>query len=221
MHYDRWSAIIQQGAEDLGCHLHPLQIKAFYRYMLELRLWNRKINLTAITRPEDIAVKHFLDAIAPANRVPEASRILDIGSGAGFPGLPLKILRPASHLTLIDSSRKKTNFLQHVIRRIGVDQTLARHTRIEDFRPFDGDPALFDVIVSRAFAKTSVLVKLAMPFMSKTGALLLWKGPNIEAEIREVSASPEFRAKKLAIEIEPYRLPMAKGMRNLVTVKIA
>ncbi len=220
MHYDEWSAIIRQGAEDLGCRLESSQIRVFYRYMHELRFWNRKINLTAITRPEDIAVKHFLDAIAPAERIPDAARILDIGSGAGFPGLPLKIIRPASRLTLIDRSRKKINFLRHVIRHIGIDQAYALQTRIEAFRP-SGSAAPFDIIVSRAFAKSAVLVRLALPYIDKAGCLLLWKGPGIEDEIRELKAAPEFRDGRLTVDIHPYRLPMAKGERNFVTVKMA
>lgn len=221
MNYDEWSEIIQQGATDLGCQLYASHIRMFYRYMQELRVWNRKINLTAITRPEDIAVKHFLDAIAPVAQIPDAARILDIGSGAGFPGLALKIIRPASHLTLIDSSRKKINFLQHVIRQIGIDHTRALQTRIEDFSGLNSEAPLFDVIVSRAFARTAVLVKLAMPFIEKSGRLLLWKGPNIQEECRELKAIPEFKAKGLAINVQPYRLPMAQGERNLVSVKIA
>ena len=221
MNYDEWSEIIQQGATDLGCQLYASQIRLFYRYMQELRVWNRKINLTAITRPEDIAVKHFLDAIAPVAQIPDAARILDIGSGAGFPGLPLKIIRPASHLTLIDSSRKKIHFLQHVIRQIGVDHTRVLQTRIEDFSRLHAGAPLFDVIVSRAFAKTAVLVKLALPLIGQSSRLLLWKGPHIEEECRELDAIPEIKAKGLAINVQPYRLPMARGERNLVSIKMA
>jgi 16S rRNA (guanine527-N7)-methyltransferase len=221
MHYDEWSEIIRQGAKDLGCQLYPSQIRLFYRYMQELQAWNRKINLTAITRPEDIAVKHFIDAIAPVEQIPDAARILDIGSGAGFPGLPLKIIRPASHLTLIDSSRKKINFLQHVIRQIGIDQARALQTRIENFSGLGPEALPFDFIVSRAFAKAAPLVRLAMPYIEKAGVLLLWKGPNIEEECRELKAIPEFKAKGLVISIQPYRLPLAQGERNLVSVKMA
>ena len=217
MHYDAWSVIIQQGAEDLGCHLSPSQVRAFYRHMRELRRWNRTINLTAITRPEEIAIKHFLDSIAPAEQIPAASRILDVGSGAGFPGLPLKIIRPASQLTLIDSSRKKINFLQQVIRQLGLAHADARHTRIEDFNPDGAHSARFDVIVSRAFTKAATLVRLAMPLVAKSGALLLWKGPHIEDEIRELQTIPELPGWE--IQVYSYRLPQSQGERNLIAVK--
>jgi 16S rRNA (guanine527-N7)-methyltransferase len=189
--------------------------------MHELLIWNRKINLTAITRPEDIAVKHFIDAIAPVDMIPNAARILDIGSGAGFPGLPLKIMRPDVDVTLIDSSRKKTSFMQHVIRQIGIDHARALQTRIEDFSGNDSEALAFDVIVSRAFTKAAALVRLAMPFIEKAGVLLIWKGPNIEDECYALKTIPEFKAKGLVINIQPYRLPLVQGERNLVSVKLA
>lgn len=189
--------------------------------MCELRHWNRKINLTAITRPEDIAIKHFLDAIAPAEQIPDAARILDIGSGAGFPGLPLKIIRPSTDLTLIDRSRKKINFLRHVIRQLGLDQAYAFQTRIEDFTAANAGAPAFDVIVSRAFTKAAALTRIVMPLIEKAGVLLLWKGPDIADEIRELEMLPECLEKVLVVNVHAYRLPMTHAARNLISVKLA
>lgn len=221
MQFDDWSEIIQQGAMALGLGVSVSQIKCFYQHMCELRHWNRKINLTAITNPSDIAIKHFLDAISAAEQVGDAARILDVGSGAGFPGLPLKIMRPASHLTVIDSSRKKINFIRHVIRQLGLDQARALQTRIEDFAADASRSSPFDVIVSRAFTNAASLTRLTMPFIENAGVLLVWKGPEIEDEIRDLERLPECRAKGLTIKVHPYRLPMAYGDRHLISVKKA
>lgn len=221
MHYDDWSAILKQGGMALGFHLNPSQIRCFYRHMCELRQWNRKINLTAITRPEDMAIKHFLDAIAPAEQIPDEARILDIGSGAGFPGLPLKVMRPSTHLTMIDRSRKKINFLRHVIRQLGLEQAHALQMRIEDFCDANSASPPFDVIVSRAFTKAAALTRVVMPLLEKAGVLLLWKGPDIEAEIRELEMLPQFLEKALVIKVHAYRLPMTHFARNLISVKMA
>ncbi|MBL0715907.1 MAG: 16S rRNA (guanine(527)-N(7))-methyltransferase RsmG [Desulfosarcina sp.] len=188
--------------------------------MCEMRHWNRRINLTAITNPEDIAIKHFLDAIAPIAAIPEEARIVDIGSGAGFPGLPIKVVRSLSHLTLVDSSRKKTNFLRHVIRQLKLDQVHTVQVRIEDFVC---DPPVgehFDIIVSRAFTDVTALTRMVMPLLKKGGKLMMWKGPHIEKEIRALNALQEILPDALVVKIHQYRLPIINVGRNLISVNL-
>ncbi len=220
MKYADWQAILQKGALALGLHLTSAQSRCFYEHMREMQHWNRRINLTAITDPEDIAVKHFLDAIAPGDRIPDQIRLLDIGSGAGFPGLPLKVLRPQSQLTLVDSARKKISFLRHVIRRLELIHVEVHHGRIEAFAAGQGADAQFDIIVSRAFARAADLVRMVVPLLHGGTSLLMWKGPDIQDELRELQMLPESLQAPLAIEVFPYRLPLVNAGRHLLAVRM-
>lgn len=221
LEYEEWQDVMQQGATDLGLVLHPSQIKCFYGHMCEMRHWNRRINLTAITNPVDIAVKHFLDSIALSGLVPDQAAILDIGSGAGFPGLPLKVLRPLSHVTLVDSARKRINFLRHVTRQLGLDQVDPVQARIEEFFKADAAGKFFDIIVSRAFTRAADLARTVAPLLINGGKLLLWKGFDIDDELRDLEMLPESLEVDLAIEIHPYRLPLADVGRNLISIEMA
>ena len=188
--------------------------------MGEMLHWNRKFNLTAITRPEDIVIKHFLDAIAPLDRIPPGGRILDIGTGAGFPGIPIKILRPADPMTLIDSSRKKTNFVRHLIRQLDLAQAQALQARIEAFVAGLSAETHYEIIVSRAVTDAVALTRLVMPLLYKGGALWLWKGPHIEDEIRALEALPEARQGILRTQVHAYHLPLVGTGRNLICIDL-
>ena len=115
---DKWRRMIVDGALAFDLHLTDLQIGLFFRHMEALLQWSPKVNLTAIHDPYEIAVKHFVDSIVPAAFFSPALRVLDMGSGAGFPGLPLKVWCPSIELTMVDAVRKKVSFLQHVIRQM-------------------------------------------------------------------------------------------------------
>ena len=124
-----WNRLIVNGAETLGVQVSAFQVAQFSDHIRELLLWNRKTNLTAITLPSEVAIKHVVDSLAIARWIhPEAS-VLDVGSGGGFPGIPLKILMPSLSVTLIDSSRKKNSFQRHVIRTLGLANINALQTR--------------------------------------------------------------------------------------------
>lgn len=214
-----WHKLVLQGAAVLGRPISPSQLLCFHRHMSEMLYWNRKFNLTAITDPEDIAIKHFLDAIAPIDRIPPSGRILDIGTGAGFPGIPIKILRPMDPMTLIDSSRKKVNFLRHLIRQLDLQQVHARQTRIEAFVRELSPATPFEIIVSRAVTRVVALTRLVMPLLRKGAALWLWKGPDIEDEIRAMDEMAEVRQGILRVHVHPYQLPIVDVGRNLIGVE--
>ena len=221
MEYADWQKILQKGAMALGLDLTPAQSRCFYEHMREMRHWNRRINLTAITDPEAIAVKHFLDAIAPADRIPDRIRLLDIGSGAGFPGLPLKVMRPRSQVTLVDSARKRVNFLRHVIRRLALDRVEVYHGRIEAFTENHRRDARFDVIVSRAFTRATDIARTMMPMLQGGATLMLWKGPDVHDEHRDLQMLSASLKAPLAIDVFPYRLPLVNAGRHLITVRLA
>lgn len=163
---------------------NPERAAAFNRYAEMLRERNEKINLTAITEPEEVKVKHFLDSCSAAELLPGGASVLDIGSGAGFPGLPLKIVRPDLTVTLLDSVNKKVAFVSDVIAELKLSGVTAVHARIEDF-PHKGE---YDAVVSRAVAELSTLAEYALPFVKIGGAFIAYKSEKAESEA-EAAAS--------------------------------
>ena len=163
---------------------NPERAAAFNRYAEMLRERNEKINLTAITEPEDVKIKHFLDSCSAAELLPGGASVLDIGSGAGFPGLPLKIVRPDLTVTLLDSVNKKVAFVSDVVAELKLSGVTAVHARIEDF-PHKGE---YDAVVSRAVAELSTLAEYALPFVKIGGAFIAYKSEKAESEA-EAAAS--------------------------------
>ncbi len=185
-----------EGAKAFGINLDERKIEAFELYLKELLKWNRKINLTAIRSEKGILLKHFLDSFSVYPYLPERPFVLDIGSGAGFPGIPLKIVRPTVELTLIDSVRKKVDFQRHVIRTLGLKGVESVHGRVQDkgiLRDLEGR---FDIILSRAFANLQTLLVLSLPFLKETGTVIAMKGEIDDEEIKHLAG----------IEGIPYRL---------------
>lgn len=216
-----WKTLLENGATALGLGLDASQTQSFYVHMREMQHWNRRINLTAINDPGEIAVKHFLDALAPSGLVPDQARLLDVGSGAGFPGIPLKIIRPRCHLTLIDSARKRVNFLRHVIRQLELEQVAVHHGRIESFARSPVNESQFDIVVSRAFARTAELVRMVQPLLLGGAALMVWKGPQIRDELNALAALADTLETRLAVETRAYRLPSLNQDRHLISVRMA
>ena len=181
----------------------------------ELLEWNRFANLTAITDLEEMAEKHFLDTVPLVPLVPQASSVLDIGSGGGFPGLPLKVMRPDLKLCLIEPSRKKTHFLKHVIRTLGLKDIEARHIRAEELAKEDQAKASpYGVIVSRAVSKLDKLLGQALPLLSRPGMIIAMKGASVEGELERVKARIE--SEGLTIDVESYGLPRLGTKRSLI-----
>jgi 16S rRNA (guanine527-N7)-methyltransferase len=172
-----WLDNIVRGAAQMGLTVTPGQARQFALHGQSLLEWNRKINLTAITKPEEIAVKHFLDAIAPLDHLPAKGRLLDIGTGGGFPGLPLKVMAPHLSMTLIDGVRKKINFVKHVIRQLGLQDVQALHLRAEELAQDRGSAGGFEIIVCRALADLDKLLDLAVPLLAPQGRIIAYQGP--------------------------------------------
>lgn len=177
-----WIDLVREGASRLGVSVNHDQAGQFAQHGLWLMEWNRRINLTAITDPVQIAAKHFLDAIAPLNHIPDQGHLLDIGTGGGFPGIPLKILRPGQPMTLIDSVRKKINFVKHVIRQLSLNDIQAHHTRAEELSENTSGPDRYPVVVCRALADLERAVRLAAPLLASKGRIVLYQGPRKYAE---------------------------------------
>lgn len=176
-----------KGAMNLGLRILPSQEAQFRRYFQELTDWNRRMNLTSVVELQQVEKVHFLDSLTVSLALPKEillrGSLVDVGSGAGFPGVPLKILFPTMSVTLIESVAKKTAFLEHLVGVLGISGIAVRTGRSEIFAR---DPALrekFDVVVSRAVASLRVLAELTLPFCRLGGLAVLQKKGDIDKEI--------------------------------------
>jgi len=198
------------------------QADLFASHMAELQLWNRKMNLTAITDPLEAAIKHFLDSIAAVPIIGPDQTILDIGSGAGFPGIPLKIMLPASSVFLMEASRKKAAFLNHLVRLMKLQNITVLQARAEYPAQETSFKNRFDVIVCRALAELKTFVGIAYPLLSEKGFLLAYKGHVPVSEIEELKNPKEhFPGSEIpwAISVRTYRLPYLNQARSLVIIR--
>lgn len=162
-----------------------VDFEKFYKYMKELLDWNEKINLTAIKDEKEFVVKHFVDSLTIANLVPDNAKVIDIGTGAGFPGIPLKIVKDSIEITLVDSVNKKVMVLQDVINKLGLENIDAIHTRAEDIAHKIEYRECFDIATSRAVSNLTTLVEYLLPFIKVGGKVLCMKGPNCDVEIQD------------------------------------
>ncbi|MFC1877464.1 16S rRNA (guanine(527)-N(7))-methyltransferase RsmG [Thermodesulfobacteriota bacterium] len=177
--------MIVDGARKLGIDVQPGQADQFAAHALILKEWNQKINLTAIDSPMDMAVKHFLDSIISSRYIKPGSRLLDVGSGAGFPGIPLKVMVPSLDVILVDATRKKVSFLKHAIQELHLSGVAAIHSRLEDLQQeWEGR---FDIIVCRAFSSLADFAEKSMPLLAPEGLLLALKGKELATDMDQVS----------------------------------
>lgn len=194
---------------DLGYPLTEHQKKQYERYFELLVEWNEKINLTAITEKDEVYLKHFYDSIAPIvqslieNR---PIRLLDIGAGAGFPSLPMKILFPELDVTIIDSLNKRINFLHLLAEELGLNGVHFYHGRAEDFAQDKAFRAQFDIVTARAVARMQVLSELTIPYLKVGGRLLALKASNAPEELEEAKTALNLLFSKVEDNLQ-YALP--------------
>ena len=182
-----WQQLIIEGAGHLDIQLDRRHAEKFALHALELDRWNQKMNLTSIKKPLDVAVKHYLDSIIPSPLIKAGASLLDIGSGGGFPGIPLKIIMPSLTVTMIDATRKKVSFLNHVIRVLQLKGIRAVHTRLEDWIKDSGFHQTFDVITCRAFSDLKRFAGDALPLANSDGVLIALKGKEARAELKQLT----------------------------------
>ena len=223
----KWQNLIYEGAKHLDIQIDELKIEKFAIHALELMKWNQKTNLTAITDPLEIAVKHFLDSIVPVKIIPPNASLLDIGSGGGFPGIPLKISLPSLSVTLIDASRKKVSFLKHIIRILELKNIDALHVRAEEFAKKPGVAKKYDVIISRALSSMTTFALTALPFLKKEGVIIAMRGNVSDDDIQLLRSSVNKRhailmdkdTEAFEISVKRYSLPYLKSDRSMVSLK--
>lgn len=209
---------LDEGALVMGATLDHTQMGLMALHAGELLAWNRTANLTAITEPREMAEKLFLESLPVSEYVPVAARLLDIGSGGGFPGIPLKLIRPDMDVTLLDGKRKKINFLKYVVRILGLKGVEARQGRAEQFAPKAvGSKALFGVVISKAVGDLDKLLRLSLPLVGPDGVVIAMKGAAMENEIALARATIEREG--LQVRKTSYRLPFSGIMRGLVVLE--
>ncbi|MCI9246729.1 MAG: 16S rRNA (guanine(527)-N(7))-methyltransferase RsmG [Clostridia bacterium] len=200
-----------------GVNLLEEQQNQFYQYMQLLLEWNEKMNLTAITEPQEILTKHFIDSISVVPYIKEGDKILDIGTGAGFPGIPLKIVLPQNSFTLLDSLNKRIHFLQEVVEQLKLENIEAVHGRAEEFCKEDRREG-YHIVVSRAVAKLNVLLEYMLPFTKVGGKCICMKALEIEEELEDAKKAIEILGGTIE-KVEEITLEDTDITRKLVIVK--
>ena len=215
---DTMKELIKNGTCELGISLNENQLNQLELYAKLLVEWNTKMNLTAITDDEGIVTKHFLDSLTALTTGYVAGKVIDVGTGAGFPGLVLKIAKPEIELTLLDSLNKRITFLKAVTEELGLDGVELVHARAED----GGQSALyrgrFDTVVSRAVANMTVLSEWCIPFTKTGGHFLALKGPNADAEMRDAKRAVSILGGEVK-EVREVEIPFTDLKHKIVVVK--
>ncbi|WP_446898161.1 16S rRNA (guanine(527)-N(7))-methyltransferase RsmG [Clostridium sp. LBM24168] len=211
-------SIMKKSCLDVGISFDLQKYSKFMRYKDLLQIWNRRINLTAINEENQIIKKHFIDCIKIFKFLPlkNALNFIDIGTGAGFPGVPIAIIKPEANIVLLDSLSKRINFLNQVINDLNLEKVFAVHGRAEDMAKKDEYREFFDIAVSRAVANLTILSELCIPYVKLGGYFVAMKGPSVKDEIEESKNSIAILGGKLEdiIEIHDNEL-----RHNLVVIK--
>jgi 16S rRNA (guanine527-N7)-methyltransferase len=206
---------LEKGLAEMGMSLSEERIQSFEIFAAELKKWNRKVNLTSICKDVDIAVKHIIDSLVFAACVNDGDHVLDIGSGAGVPSIPLKIANPEVRVVSVDAVGKKIFFQRHVARMLALKDFEALHARVESLHSTHA--GFFDVITSRAFSRLEIFVALAAPLLKSGGRIIAMKGPHIDNEFYRTGDDLRLLGFEISL-VDTYSLPMNKGERSLVTV---
>lgn len=211
---------LEEGIEDLGISYSSEQLEQLWEYYRFFIKENKKYNLSTITEPEEVIKKHFLDSLVILKQLnfDSKKRWLDIGTGAGFPGMVLKLFLPGDSFYLLDSSAKKVNFLNQLIYKLGLNGIDATHGRAEDLAQLGEWRGSFDYICSRAVASLNVLLEYAVPFLKIGGFAYLYKGPEYKEEIEKAAEALDVLGAEIkeAIELD---VPGLEAERYLIVVE--
>lgn len=212
--------LMKEASLEVGIDLTENQYNQFIEYMKLLQEWNEKINLTAITEDEEVIKKHFIDCIKAfkSDAVKNAKTVIDVGTGAGFPGLPIAIMNPNINVTLLDSLNKRINFLNTVVAKLQLKNVVTIHSRAEDGARKVELRENFDVATSRAVANMAVLSEFCLPYVKLNGYFVALKGPAIDEEIREGKKAIETLGGELESIIE-VNIEKSDLKHNIVEIK--
>lgn len=213
--------LLLRGAQQFNLSLTEAQLTAFEQYSQELIAWNQRVNLTRIIEPNEIAVKHFLDSLSVCRALPNLSEtfsMVDVGSGAGFPGLPLKILLPNIQLTLVESTAKKTTFLQYMVDTLHLNNVTVLTARAEEVGRQKAHRDQYDVAVARAVTSLPVLAEYTLPLVKPDGVFIAQKGQDPGAEVKLAAHAFKILGGQVS-QILSVQVPNLEAARHLAVIK--
>ena len=200
------NSLISEGLDELGYENDLLLIEKLEIYLATLKKWNKVYNLTAINEDSEIIVKHFFDSLSVNRYIQNSGRILDVGTGAGFPGLILALFNPEKSFVLVDGVSKKISFLQEMIGKLNLKNVTAVHTKVEQYN----EAEQFDIIISRAFADIKKMIKLTSHLIKDGGKFIAMKGPDVMTELDDIS---------LPFVHHDITVPFLQGTRKIIEIK--
>lgn len=218
MQKEQWIELLINQCKNLNIYITESQLEQFYLYMKILQKWNENINLTAILEDGDILQKHFIDSLTILPYINNEDNVIDVGTGAGFPGIPIKIVKEDIKVTLLDSLNKRVKFLHEVIDNLALSNIDTIHNRAEDAGRNLDLREKFDIAVSRAVAPLNVLVEYLMPLVKKGGQCICMKGNNIEEELANSKKAVHILGGKLE-KIDELYLPQSDIKRNIIIIR--
>lgn len=218
MEIKEFSDELIEKAKKIGIHILPEIASQFYEYMNLLLEWNEKINLTAIIEPQEVILKHFVDSITINKYLSGISNVMDIGTGAGFPGIPLKMIHPEIQFTLVDSLNKRILFLEDVCKKLNLNDIECLHARAEELAKDKKYRQVYEVVTSRAVARLSTLLEYMIPFVKIGGKCICMKGANIEEELQEANKAIEVLGGSIE-SVDRLLLPDSDMERNIIVIK--
>lgn len=204
----------------LNISLNKNQIEQFYRYYELLIEWNKVMNLTTITDYDEVNEKHFIDSLSIVKILDflDIKTVIDVGTGAGFPGIPLKIVFPHLKIVLLDSLQKRVSFLDTVINEIGLNSIITLHGRAEDFARKSEYREQFDLCVSRAVANLSVLSEYCIPYVKMGGIFIAYKSGNMKEELKQSEIAVKVLGGSIE-NVEKFNLPQSEIERSLILIR--
>lgn len=217
MEEKEFKKIMINNLKELNIELTDFQLKQFYEYMNILIKWNKVMNLTRITEPKEIIIKHFIDSLTILDNINENSSVIDVGTGAGFPGIPIKIAFPDTKIILLDSLNKRIKFLNEVIEKLQLKDINTIHGRAEDYGKEKNHREKYDIAVARAVAPLNVLLEYLMPFIKIGGKCICMKGLNNEEEILESKNAIKILGGE-SIKIKDFYIPNTDIKRRIILV---
>ena len=217
MDLNKFKELMNENSKELNIELTDLQLEQFYNYMNILIEWNKFMNLTGITEPEEIITKHFIDSLTVLDKIGKNATIIDVGTGAGFPGIPIKIAFPETKVVLLDSLNKRIKFLNEIIEKLNLKNIETIHGRAEEYGRNKNHREKYDIAIARAVAPLNILLEYLMPFAKVNGKCLCMKGSSSEEEIQSGKNAIKILGGEL-IKTEEFYIPNTDMKRRIIQV---
>lgn len=218
MDFNQFEQLMLEYAKKINISLSKEQLMQFYEYMNLLIKWNKVINLTSIIEPKEIIIKHFIDSLTVLDTIDKNDTIIDVGTGAGFPGIPIKIVFPETEVVLLDSLNKRIIFLNEVIEKLKLKGIKTIHGRAEDLGRDNFYREKYDIAIARAVAPLNILMEYLMPFVKVEGKCICMKGSTIEEELENSKNAIKVLSGG-RIEEKEFNLPNTDIKRNIIEIR--